>query len=310
MQAKQYSLLDIMIATNKFSIESPNSIRCYKGVLDGQEVVVQNYIFDIREELLNIISFVKEGSRRNSLPPNTRHPIVNILGYCWDEPEKFLYIVFEYPRKGLTLIAYLVDDDCPSREWSTYKRIINGIANAICYLHHSSRQKYLVRRYLDSFSIWLDDSWNVQLSDFDSIKVKDRDEAFSEIPLPCGRLGYITRDDGISKDVYDFGNTLLLFLVGTHTRFLASSSVATDAYGGLTNKVWDWWDSKKDMLELLDPRIKNYSSDEARCYFEIVLLCLQPEPELRPNMVEVVKMLNSHVALPIRSSKHRRSYAD
>ncbi|KAJ4797556.1 cysteine-rich RECEPTOR-like kinase [Rhynchospora pubera] len=183
------------------------------------------------------------------------------------------------------------------REWSTLDRIIKGIANGISYLHHGLEEKYLIHGNLNPSTIWLDDSWNAQLSSFSLTRVLDVNESFFKLSSPCGALGYTAPEIysylriTTKSDVYSYGITLLRILVDEE-----SGCYFTDF--NTIFKVWNKWQQNK-ILELLDQRIHSCHPKEALCFFQIALLCIQGDPDKRPNMQEVVKMLTSLDDLPV-----------
>ncbi|KAJ6376287.1 hypothetical protein OIU76_025421 [Salix suchowensis] len=51
-----------------------------------------------------------------------------------------------------------------------------------------------------------------------------------------------------------------------------------------------------NLLELVDPRLgSNYSEEEARRMLNLVLLCTNPSPSLRPSMSSAVKMMEGQI---------------
>ncbi|KAJ1691661.1 hypothetical protein LUZ63_015816 [Rhynchospora breviuscula] len=91
-------------------------------------------------------------------------------------------------------------------------------------------------------------------------------------------------------DVYSYGVNLLQILSGEKV-FDSGKNLALEA--------WMHWE-QNNMLELLDPRLKNNCAEEkALRYFQIALLCIQSKPEMRPSMQQVSQMLNINDPLPL-----------
>ncbi|KAJ3699191.1 hypothetical protein LUZ61_002896 [Rhynchospora tenuis] len=280
----EYSPEDLNIITENFSILDENRFQ-YMGSLDGQTVAVEET--NMGSDILAL-----------------EHPnIINILAYCSEVEQKY-FIIYEYPTNG-HLADYLngQDQTRPEHlEWGTRVKIIKGVARGISFLHHVFEDGYIIHGDLNPSKIYLDNSWNAKLCGFGSANVLDEDQDFFEfseyetlqfIPPEVAAYGWYSK----KSDVYNYGKILLQILVNT--------SVVDRAF---FSKVWKKWE-QDEILELLDPKLNQCPDEEAQRYFQIALLCVQYEPEKRPSMPEVLKMLNSDEPLPppfnpIPSSSH------
>ncbi|KAJ4782727.1 cysteine-rich RECEPTOR-like kinase [Rhynchospora pubera] len=309
---KEYSLEDLEIGTDNFSykIGDQYDIINYKGLLDGQTVILVKYshqddcrlflsgptaVSIERKRKFKIFNIKKRIIKRNFLP-FPRHPnMVNILGYC-SEVEDKVFVIYDYPKNG-NLYDYLFGRDLirsQQSEWRTRVKIIKGLANGISCLHHGFQENYLIHRNLTPSNIFLDDYWNAKLI----YEPKSLDDDI--ISTSCVAFGYIAPETmtgriGRKADVYSYGVNLLQILSG---------KVAVDCSAGCSDDKFlvvvarmHW--KQNNMLELLDPRLKNNCpEEEALRYFQIALLCIQYEPEMRPSMQQVSQMLNSDDPLP------------
>ncbi|KAJ4806364.1 S-locus lectin protein kinase family protein [Rhynchospora pubera] len=261
----------------------------YRGVLDRQDVIVEEYFFygclphlvvqTGPSEWINIFTLFSFTEKYGGiLLPSMRHRnIVDILGYCTEKPEK-IFVVFKCPRNG-NLRNYLFRSN-HNKEWSIHERIIEGIADGISYLHYGFQHEYLIHGDLNLSSIWLDDCWNAQISNFSYTRILDMNGTCTAVASLLQRWEYL-----------QLWIILLQILID-------KKGGGFSAYPSSLLEVWNKWKRDK-MLELLDPEIQNCCPDKALRYFQIALLCIQAEPDKRPDAKEVVTMLSRLDDLPI-----------
>ncbi|XLR34528.1 hypothetical protein S83_062428 [Arachis hypogaea] len=98
----------------------------------------------------------------------------------------------------------------------------------------------------------------------------------------------------IKSDIFSFGVLILEIVSGRKNRMISREN--EDA--NLIAQAWILWKEKK-ALDFIDSCMENsYVELEALRCIHIGLLCVQQNPEDRPNMSNVVMMLGSEVALP------------
>ncbi|XP_038975173.1 putative receptor-like protein kinase At4g00960 [Phoenix dactylifera] len=288
-------LLDISTlraATDNFSEENKLGEggfgAVYKGLLpDGREIAVKRLSTSSSQgfgELRNELVLVDKLQHRN---------LVRLLGVCLEEQEKLL--VYEYvPNRSLDTILF----DRIKREqlnWGQRYKIIGGIARGLLYLHEESQLK-IVHRDLKASNVLLDAELNPKISDFGLARLFGGDQTQATTSRVVGTFGYMAPEYvmrghySIKSDIYSFGVLVLEIVSGRKNSGNSESGSAQD----LLSYIWERW-TEGTILEKLDPSLGNHcpKSEVLRC-FHIGLLCVQENPSNRPNMSQVVVMLNSY----------------
>ncbi|XP_073108418.1 cysteine-rich receptor-like protein kinase 6 isoform X3 [Elaeis guineensis] len=288
-------LLDIStlrVATANFSEENKLGEggfgAVYKGLLpDGQEIAVKRLSTSSSQgltELRNELVLVAKLQHRN---------LVRVMGVCLEEQEKLL--VYEYvPNRSLDTILF----DPEKRKqlnWRQRNKIIGGIARGLLYLHEESQLK-IIHRDLKASNILLDADLNPKISDFGLARLFGGDQTQGITSRVVGTFGYMAPEYAmhgqfsVKSDVYSFGVLVLEIVTGRKNSDFSSSEYAEDT----VNHVWERW-VKGTIFEILDPPLGTHCprSEMLRCV-HIGLLCVQENPSDRPNMLQVVVMLNSN----------------
>jgi serine/threonine protein kinase len=98
-------------------------------------------------------------------------------------------------------------------------------------------------------------------------------------------------------DVYSFGVLVLVILSGRRPLHILSSPMKLEK----ANLV-SWCRQLAragNVLELMDERLDGgYDKDQATKCVQLALLCLQRQPELRPDSTDIVKILDGEMELP------------
>ncbi|KAF5742920.1 hypothetical protein HS088_TW09G00982 [Tripterygium wilfordii] len=257
----------------------------YRGKLeDGTLIAVKKLSVDKSQqgdlEFLSEVRMITSIQHRN---------LVRLIGCCSHGSQRL--IVYEYMKnRSLDLIVYGKIDQF--LDWTTRFQIILGIARGLQYLHEESHLR-IIHRDIKASNILLDDKFQPRISDFGLARFFPEDQAYLSTNL-AGTLGYTAPEYALrgelseKADIYSFG-VLVLEIIGCR-RNTDLSLPSEMQY--LPEYAWKLYESSK-VLDLLDPKLKEngYSEKHVLRAIHIAFLCLQPHPNLRPPMSEVVSLL-------------------
>ncbi|OMO86441.1 hypothetical protein COLO4_21156 [Corchorus olitorius] len=178
--------------------------------------------------------------------------------------------------------------------WSTRMKIALGAAKGLAFLHEGD--KPVIYRDFKSSNILLDSDYNCKLSDFGLAKDGPEGGETHVTTRVMGTQGYaapeyiMTGHLTTMSDVYSFGVVLLELLTGKrsmdNTRPSREQSLVEWARPLLRDP--------KKLDRLIDPRLEGqYSSKGAQRVAALAYKCLSHQPKPRPNMGDVVKILES-----------------
>ncbi|KAL3819193.1 hypothetical protein ACJIZ3_005098 [Penstemon smallii] len=219
-----------------------------------------------------------------------QHPnLIRLIGYCSHEDN--LFSIFEFAMKG-SLENHLFRRGHQSLSWATRIKVAIGAARALSFLHDMEAQ--VTHRGFKTADILLDDEFNAKLSGCvlakdgvpsNSIHISTRVTDTEGYVAP----EYVMTGHFTSKsDVYGFGVVLLELLSGR--RVLDMTKAANEQ--NLAEWVKLHNHDKRTLNRIMDPKLEGqYPVDGASCVATLALQCLIPNPELRPQMSEVLVTL-------------------
>ncbi|XP_044970738.1 cold-responsive protein kinase 1-like [Hordeum vulgare subsp. vulgare] len=224
--------------------------------------------------------------------------LVRLVGCCSEGTERLL--VYEYMKnKSLDKILFAAADAPapasapPFLNWRTRHQIIIGIGRGLQYLHEESNLR-IVHRDIKASNILLDDKFQPKISDFGLARFFPEDQTYLSTAF-AGTLGYTAPEYAIrgeltvKADTYSFG-VLVLEIISSRKN---TDLNLPNEMQYLPEHAWRLYEQSK-ILELVDGRVQGgegFEEKEVMLVCQIALLCVQPYPNSRPAMSEVVRML-------------------
>ncbi|KAA8522784.1 hypothetical protein F0562_009207 [Nyssa sinensis] len=161
----------------------------------------------------------------------------------------------------------------------------------IMYLHHEVTP-HIIHRDIKASNVLLDSDFEPLVADFGFAKLIP--EGVSHMTTRVkGTLGYLAPEYAMwgkvseSCDVYSFGILLLEILTGRKP--------IEKLPGGVKRTITEWAEpliAKGKFKDLADPKLRgNFDENQLKQAINVAALCVQSEPEKRPNMKEVVSLL-------------------
>ncbi|KAL1320241.1 probable serine/threonine-protein kinase PBL23 [Arachis duranensis] len=221
-----------------------------------------------------------------------KHPnLVQLVGYCTEDEHRVL--VYEYMAKG-SLENHLLDlgEGKKPLDWHTRMKIAEGAARGLEYLHSSADPPVIYRDFKSS-NILLDEDFNAKLSDFGLAKIAPNGQGTITSRV-MGTFGYCAPEYAsggqltTKSDVYSFGVVFLEIITGRRvidtTRDIEEQNLIEWAQPLLKDK--------KQFSLIADPLLNGQFP--AKGLFQalaVAAMCLQEDPEKRPDMDDVVTAL-------------------
>ncbi|XP_058113300.1 inactive protein kinase SELMODRAFT_444075-like [Magnolia sinica] len=305
---RKFSYAEMEAATDGFSNENflaeGGYGPVYKGVLaDGQVVAVKQHKMVSAQgasEFCAEVEVLSCAQHRN---------LVMLVGYCMEEE---WLLVYEFACNG-SLNNHLYGKE--SKEvmaWKDRLKVAIGAARGLRYLHEDCRVGCIVHRDLRPNNILLTHDFEPMVGDFGLARWQADGDSAEETRV-VGTLGYLapeyTRTGQITEkaDVYAFG-VLLMELV--------SGLKAIDFSRTQGRQYLPEWGrpmvEKKMVHQMIDPRLdSDYIAQEVECMMHAASLCIKQDPERRPRMSKVLRILEGdmlHDIVPHDQLQHARTW--
>ncbi|KAL3514317.1 hypothetical protein ACH5RR_027034 [Cinchona calisaya] len=216
---------------------------------------------------------------------------VNVVKlYCSITSEDSSLLVYEYMPNG-SLWDRLHSCKKLALDWNTRYEIALGAAKGMEYLHHGCDRPVL-HRDVKSSNILLDELLKPRIADFGLAKIVQSNTTKDSSHVIAGTHGYIAPEYGYThrvnerSDVYSFGVVLLELVTGKRP---------IEPEFGENKDIVNWVSSqlkgKESVLSIVDSAILEGYEEDALKVLKIAILCTARQPNQRPTMRTVVKML-------------------
>ncbi|KAK7338189.1 hypothetical protein VNO77_18791 [Canavalia gladiata] len=302
---KSYSIAELQIATGSFSVDhligEGSFGRVYRAQFDDGKVLAVKKIDssvlanDLPEEFIEVVSKIS----------HLHHPnVTELVGYCSEYGQHLL--VYEFHKNGsLHDFLHLSDEYSKPLIWNSRVKIALGTARALEYLHEVCSPS-VVHKNIKSANILLDAELNPHVSDSGLASyIPNADQILNH---NVGS-GYDAPEVALSgqytmkSDVYSFGVVMLELLSGRKP----FDSSRTRSEQSLVRWATPQLHDIDALSKMVDPALKGlYPVKSLSRFADVIALCVQPEPEFRPPMSEVVQAL---VRLVQRANMSKRTFS-
>ncbi|XP_065880285.1 inactive protein kinase SELMODRAFT_444075-like [Euphorbia lathyris] len=302
---RQFSYKELEEATEGFSdmnfLAQGGFGHVYRGVLkDGQVVAVKLLKSGGSEadaDFCREVRVLSCAQHRN---------VVLLIGFCFDGKKRIL--VYEYICNE-SLDFHLHGYRKVPLDWQSRLKIAIGTARGLRYLHEDCRVGCIVHRDMRPNNILLTHDFEPLVADFGLARWHSEWNVSAEEQL-IGTLGYLAPeyvDAGKvteKVDVYAYGVVLLELLAGKRISELGLYKIQ--------HFLSDWFHPLAapspghvlaNICQLLDPCLEvdvhEYAS-QLKAMGQAAALCLHPDPETRPAMSKVLRILEGgDMAVPL-----------
>ncbi|KAK7275479.1 hypothetical protein RIF29_16598 [Crotalaria pallida] len=300
---KSYSIADLQIATGSFSVDQllgeGSFGRVYRAHFDDGKVLAVKKIDssvlpnDSSDDFSEIVSNIS----------HLHHPnVTELIGYCSEHGQHLL--VYEFHKNGsLHDFLHLPDEYSKPLIWNTRVKIALGTARALEYLHEVCSPS-VVHKNIKSANILLDTDLNPHLSDSGLASYIPN---ANQVLINNAGSGYDAPEVGLSahyslkSDVYSFGVVMLELLSGRKAFDSSRPRFEQSLVRWATPQLHDI----DALAKMVDPALEGlYPIKSLSRFADVIALCVQPEPEFRPPMSEVVQAL---VRLVQRANMSKRT---
>ncbi|KAG0625765.1 hypothetical protein M758_2G079500 [Ceratodon purpureus] len=286
-KVKKFTFAELQDATKNFSEENYLAKggygTVYRGRLKGGQLVAvkQHKLSSSQgdEEFCAEVEVLSCAQHRN---------LVTLIGYCVEKRMRLL--VYEYVCNG-SLDRHLSSKSKTELQWHHRHKIALGAASALRYLHQECRVGCIVHRDMRPNNILLTHDFTPMVGDFGLARRQTSGDLAEETRV-LGTIGYLAPEYAETgqitdkADVYAFGVVLLELISGRkaieHNRPKHQVSLTEWARPLLAS-----YDK-----ELVDPRLKEYNEFELHCMMHAATQCIKKDPNKRPRMTQVLRILN------------------
>lgn len=238
--------------------------------------------------------------------------LVRLRGWCVHD--EVLLLVYDYmPNRSLDRVLFRraeKGDSAPVLDWGRRKKIVNGLAAALHYLHEELETQ-IIHRDVKTSNVMLDSNFNARLGDFGLARWLEHDLSYKPKTPPVfknqrfrlaettgigGTIGYLPPESfqkrsvaTAKSDVFSFGIVVLEVVSGRRAVDLT--------YPDDQIILLDWirrLSDDGDLLQAGDARLKDgsYKLSDVERFVKLGLMCTLYDPQSRPTMKWVVEVLS------------------
>ncbi|AES69571.1 putative protein kinase RLK-Pelle-SD-2b family [Medicago truncatula] len=293
---QKFTYSELKQATKCFSQEIGKGAggTVYKGLLSDNRVVAIKRLHEANKEESEFLAELSVIGRLNHMN------LIGMWGYCAEGKHRLL--VFEYMEKGS------LTDNLSSNalNWGKRYKIALGTAKCLAYLHEECLE-WILHCDIKPQNILIDSNYQPKVADFGLSKLVQRNNfdnsSFSRMRGTRGYMGpeWIFNLPITSKvDVYSYGVVLLEMITG---KSAMTGILITDGEKTHNESLVTWVREKRRNLsemkslveQIVDPTLgSNYDMVKLETLTMVALKCVEEEKDMRPNMSEVVEMLQTH----------------
>ncbi|KAI7745212.1 hypothetical protein M8C21_016633 [Ambrosia artemisiifolia] len=229
--------------------------------------------------------------------------IVKFFGYCATGSDRIL--IYEFIEKG-SLDQWLYDTSSTNNDvsvsgirlplsWGTRIKIIKGVAKGLAYMHNLSQP--IIHRDIKASNVLLDADFKAHIADFGLARTIKGKHLHVSTQV-AGTMGYMPPEyihgapaATVMGDVYSFGTLMIEVVTCKRPNWPIKGE------DGEEIRLVEWATrmvSQNREIKMLDAGIskEDLKEKEVLEFFRIATLCTNEVPKYRPNMNEVVELLN------------------
>ncbi|KAK7395547.1 hypothetical protein VNO78_16109 [Psophocarpus tetragonolobus] len=311
---REISYKEIVSATNNFSdsrrVAELDFGTAYHGILDDKcQVLVKRLGLKtcpaLRDRFSNELRNLGRLRHRN---------LVQLRGWCTEQGE--MLVIYDYSASRI-LSQQLLHHNNGSRtrgsvlKWHHRYNIVKALASAVLYLHEEWDEQ-VIHRNITSSAVILEPDMNPRLSSFALAEFLSRNEHGHHVVCDTrksvrGIFGYMSPEYVESgeatteADVYSFGVVVLEVVSGLMAVDFRQPEVL------LVKKVHEFEMRKRPLKELADIKLNGeYNDQELMRLVRLGIACTRCNPQLRPSMRKIVRILDGNDKLLVQNIKESR----
>ncbi|KFK25062.1 hypothetical protein AALP_AA8G061600 [Arabis alpina] len=297
---QKFKLRELKRATGNFSPDNKLGQggfgMVFKGKWEGRDIAVKRVSeksHQGKQEFISEITTIGNLNHRN---------LVKLLGWCYERKEFLL--VYEYMPNGSLDRYIFLGDKSRNLTWERRKHIIRGLSQALEYLHNGC-EKRILHRDIKASNVMLDSDFNAKLGDFGLARMIQQSEmthhSTKEIAGTPGYMAPETFLNGratVETDVYAFGVLMLEVVSGKKPSYVLVKENQSNYNNSIVNWLWELY-RNGTIMEAADPRMESlFVEEEMRSVLLLGLACCHPNPNQRPSMKTVLKVLTGETSPP------------